>query len=246
MEELEMRPVLRGPNPQAADYNNHRHAFGELASRIGMFCSYCERRISTQLAVEHIQPQALPAYNHLKGRWDNFLLGCVNCNSTKGHKDVILNNVLLPDRDNTAAAYAYTMDGKVTVQAGLTQAQLEMAKRTLALTGLDKRASLVFDSNGRLVAIDRVAQRMEIWLIAQDSKNDLKSNPTDAFRRQIARTATRSGFFSIWMAVFENDVAVRKLLIQEFTGTATDCFDPNTTTTVSPRPANGLPDGSKI
>ena len=112
--------------------------------------------IAAQLAVEHIQPKALPPYQHLKGRWDNFLLGCVNCNSTKVDQDVVLNNVLLPDRDNTAAAYAYTLDGRVTVQAGLTHAQQEMAQRTLALTGLDKAISEVLDSNGRLVAIDRV------------------------------------------------------------------------------------------
>jgi uncharacterized protein (TIGR02646 family) len=240
-----MRPLFRGASPQAGDYSNYRDAFRELASRIGMFCSYCERRIVTQLAVEHIQPKGLSAYEHLKGRWENFLLGCVNCNSTKGDQDVVLNNLLLPDRDNTAAAYTYTMDGKIAVRTSLTAAQQDMAKRTLTLTGLDRRISEVFDSNGRLVAIDRIAQRMEIWLIAQESKSDLLLKPTDGFRRQIARTATGHGFFSIWMTVFEDDLAVRKLLIQEFTGTAADCYDLNTTTTVSPRPANGLTDGCK-
>ena len=241
-----MRPVLRGNSPQAADYDNYRDAFGELTGRIGMFCSYCERRIPTQLAVEHIQPKGLPAYAHLQGRWENFLLGCVNCNSTKKDQDVVLANVLLPDRDNTAAAYEYTMDGKITIPGRLTVAQRTMAERTLALTGLDRRASAVVDSNGQLVAIDRVAQRMEIWLIAQESKNDLQANPNDAFRRQIARTATGHGFFSIWMTVFSDDVAVRKLLIAEFRGTATDCFDANSTALVSPRPPNGLANGSKI
>jgi uncharacterized protein (TIGR02646 family) len=241
-----VRPVLRGNNPQAADYGNYRDAFGDLTGRIGMFCSYCERRIATQLAVEHIRPKGLPAYAHLQGRWENFLLGCVNCNSTKKDRDVVLANVLLPDRDNTAAAYVYTMDGKITFSGQLTVAQLTMAERTLALTGLDKRASAVVDSNGQLVAIDRVAQRMEIWLIAQESKNDLQANPSDGFRRQIARTATGHGFFSIWMTVFSDDVAVRKLLIAEFRGTATDCFDANSTAFVSPRAPNGLANGSKI
>jgi hypothetical protein len=196
--------------------------------------------------VEHIQPKKLPAYEHLKGRWENFLLGCVNCNSTKGKKDVVLNDVLLPDRDNTAAAFKYTIDGKVTVRVGLTQLQQEMAIRTLELTGLDKPISNAIDSSGRLVAIDRVAQRMEIWLTAQDSKEDLRLNQYDAFRRQIVKTAIASGCFSIWMTVFEDDVDIRKMLIQGFVGTASDCFDPNSTKTISPRPANGLPHGSKI
>jgi uncharacterized protein (TIGR02646 family) len=241
-----MRPILRGASPQAADYDNYRDAFGELAGRIGMFCSYCERRIATLLAVEHIQAKGLPAYEHLEGRWENFLLGCCNCNGTKKDKDVVLANFLLPDRDNTAAAYVYTMDGKITIPARLTVAQRTMAERTLALTGLDKPLNEVLDSNGKLVAIDRVAQRMEIWLTAEESKKDLQANPNDSFRRQIARTATGHGFFSIWMSVFADDIAVRKLLIAEFRGTAKDCFDANTTALVSPRPPNGLANGSKL
>src|SRR5207245_994851 len=128
----------------------------------------------------------------------------------------------------------------------LTEAQKAMAKRTLEIVGLDKRASAVLDSNGQLIAIDRVAQRMEIGLIAAESKNDLQANPSDAFRRQIARTATGHGFFSIWMTVFSEDIAVRKLLIAEFRGTAADCYDANTTLSVSPRPATGLANGSKL
>lgn len=242
-----MRPVVRGDSPQAVDFVNYRDAFGELAARIGMFCSYCERRIATQLAVEHIQPKNGPhGRPDLERRWENFLLGCVNCNSTKGAKDVVLANLLLPDRDNTAAAYEYTMDGKVKLAAALTATQSTLATNTLTLVGLDKRLNQVLDSNGQLVAVDRVAQRMEVWLIAQDSKDDLQTNPTDTFRRQIARTATGHGFFSIWMTVFQNDPTVRKLLIKEFAGTATDCFDPTTTQIITPRPANGLPDGSKL
>ncbi len=104
------------------EYDNHRDAFEELTARIGMFCSYCERRIPTFLAVEHIQPKGLLAYAHLRGTWDNFLLGCVNCNSTKGDQDVVPAELLLPDRDNTAAAYEYTMDGTITISAWLTAA----------------------------------------------------------------------------------------------------------------------------
>jgi hypothetical protein len=87
---------------------------------------------------------------------------------------------------------------------------------------------------------------MEAWLIAQESKNDLQANLNDAFRRQVVRTALGHGFFSIWMTVFHDDVAVRRLLIDEFAGTATDCFDAGTTQPVSPRPASGLPAGGKL
>ncbi|HEV7280935.1 MAG TPA: HNH endonuclease [Pirellulaceae bacterium] len=240
-----MRPIFRGENPQDSDYEDYRDAFGELAARFGQFCSYCERRIPTQLAVEHIQPKGLPAYAHLIGRWDNFLLGCVNCNSTKGDKDVSLSETLLPDRDNTARAYEYTLDGRVVPATALSRSQTAMAERTLSLTGLDRGPYSVIDSNGQLVAIDRVNQRKEILLIAQESRRDLQSNPSEQFRRQIARTALGHGFFSIWMKVFDDDPVVRRLLIAEFVGTATDCFD-TATAPVSPRPGNGLEGAGKV
>ncbi|HEY5312116.1 MAG TPA: hypothetical protein VIK18_06335 [Pirellulales bacterium] len=46
--------------------------------------------------------------------------------------------------------------------------------------------------------------------------------------------------------VFHDDVAVRRLLIEEFHGTAADCFDPVTTLPVTPRPDNGLAATSKV
>ncbi|HEX5753043.1 MAG TPA: HNH endonuclease [Archangium sp.] len=248
-----MRPVERGNSPQAHDYENYRDAFPGLVSRLGAYCTYCERRIPTMLAVEHIQPKGLPQYAALIGQWDNFLLGCVNCNSTKKDQDVSLEHVLLPDRDNTAAAFAYTSGGEVVPAHGLTAAQQQMAAHTLALCGLDKGPSEVTDENGRIVAIDRYAQRMEVWGQALTSKADLAQSPTEGMRRMIVKLAQATGFFSIWMQVFDDDVQMRRMLIDGFTreghffgfpGTARSCFDANTRP-VTPRPANGLAHGSK-
>jgi len=239
-----MRPIQRGNSPRTQDYVDYRDAFPDLVSRLGLYCSYCERRMKTNLAVEHIQPKGLPQYQVLEGRWDNFLLGCINCNSTKKDKDVVLTHVLLPDRDDTAAAYDYTDDGKVAPSQSLSPGLRRMAADTLALCGLDKEPSQLTDENGRFVAIDRFRQRREVWGIALESKNDLRQNPTDPMRRQIVRTALAEGLFSIWMQVFDDDPRMRQMLIDGFPGTARDCFDPNTRP-VSPRPPNGLPHGSK-
>lgn len=241
-----MRPVLRGPNPRTGDYENYREAFEDLAGRIGMYCSYCERYIPTQLAVEHIQPKALPQYAHLTGRWDNFLLGCVNCNSTKGKKDVVLAEVLLPDRDNTAAAYLYAMDGRIVVSEHVPEPVRTMARKTLEMVGLDKQPRDPLPPNESLVAKDRYEQRLQAWSMAQDCRNDYLAGPSEELRRMICRLARVQGFFSIWMAVFAEDVAIRKLLIDTFEGTAADCFDETTSLPVSPRPATELEGGSKI
>jgi uncharacterized protein (TIGR02646 family) len=233
-----MRPVRRGASPQPHDFADYRDAFAELMSRLGPYCSYCERRIATQLAVEHIQPKAIPQYSALKGRWENFLLACVNCNSTKGDKDVVLANVLLPDRDNTFVAFTYEQDGTVRVDGTLPSIAAAQAGATLALVGLDKRIGQARDANEKLVANDRVSQRMQAWLLALTSKDELDAEAQSAgLRRQIVRTAVENGFFTIWMAVFASDADMRGRLIDAFAGTrGSACFDPATSVPVRPAP----------
>jgi hypothetical protein len=196
--------------------------------------------------VEHIQPKDEDMYPELVGRWTNFLLACVNCNSTKGAKDVRLERVFLPDRDNTFRAFEYRADGTLNPSQDLDAPATAIAENTLRLLGLDKAISEMVDENGKFVAIDRVSQRKQAWLLAQASRADLDNCPTDAMRRQIVRTAMENGFFSIWMKVFHGDLVMRQMFIDGFTHTAADCFDCATTAPVSPRPANGLPHGGKI
>lgn len=244
-----MRPVQRGASPQATDFANYAEAKPVLVARLGCYCSYCERRVATNLAVEHIQPKALPAYAALAGRWSNFLLSCVNCNSTKTNKNVALAGLMLPDRDNCFAAFDYFADGRVKPAVVLTAASRALAARALALVGLDKAISVMHDENGKQVALDRVSQRMEVWGVALEAKADVEGHPLNqALRRAAIRTAQGYGFFSIWMAVFAGDADMRNLLIDGFDGTrGSGCFNPITTTPVSPAPnPDALADGSKL
>ena len=244
-----MRPVQRGASPQLMDFNDYADAKPFLVSRLGCYCSYCERRVATNLAVEHIQPKGLPAYVALSGRWSNFLLGCVNCNSTKKDKDVALAGLVLPDRDNCFAAFDYFADGRVEPSAALTVASRALAERALALVGLDKAISVVHDENGKQVALDRVSQRMEVWGVALGAKADVDEQPLNqALRRATVSTAQGYGFFSIWMTVFADDADMRNRLIDAFGGTrGSGCFDPITTTPVSPAPnPDALADGGKL
>lgn len=236
-----MRPITRGDSPQPDDFDNYRDAFGPLLGRLGPYCSFCERRIVTQLAVEHIQPKDENLYPELEGCWDNYLLACVNCNSTKGHKDVRPAMFYLPDRDNTLAAFTYLPDGSIQPS----QAADRMAMDTLSLTGLEKAAREVFDENGKLVASDRIGQRMEAWLTARRAQDRLARNPNEELKETIVELALKEGFFTVWMIVFESVPEMKRRLIAAFPGTAQDCFGANTNL-ISPRPANGLADGGKI
>jgi uncharacterized protein (TIGR02646 family) len=184
---------------------------------MGHYCSYCERYIATGLAVEHIQSKALPQYVGLSGRWENFLLACVNCNGTKGHKDVRLADVLLPDRDNTFLAFIYAEDGTVNARPDLSALRRTQATATLSLTGLDRVIDNVLDQNGKLVALDRVSQRMQAWSEANLSRVDIQNDPgNQPLREGAVRLARGVGFFSIWITVFAGDLDMRNRLINAF------------------------------
>ena len=239
-----MRPVARGSSPRTGDFPDYREAFVPLVGRIGCYCSYCERRVPTGLAVEHIQPKAAGLYPLLEGKWDNYLLACVNCNSTKNDKDVVLQEVYLPDRDNTLAAFAYRPDGVIEPRR---PGDLR-AKALLDLTGLNREVRETLDDNGKLVATDRLTQRMECWAIAQDSLTDYRNERgSEALTRAIVRLAHESGFFGIWMTVFAGEPEMQCRFRKAFQGTDPSSFISATDSTlVSPRPSNGLPGAGKI
>lgn len=245
-----MRPVLRGASPQAVDFDPYTDAQKFLISRLGQYCSYCERRVATNLAVEHLQPKGTARYSHLVGCWENFLLACVNCNSTKGEKDVDYRKIFMPDRDNTFAAFSYPPDGTVAPSSRCnTPELLAQANATLALTGLDKKSNVAIDENGEEVYLDRVAQRKEAWYMALDAKKDIDDNPGVAAIKDMAvRLALASGFFSIWMTAFFSDTDMRHRLIAAFKGTEDSlCFDSVTSQEISPCPnPDRLADGGKI
>ncbi|MBI3309995.1 MAG: HNH endonuclease [Serratia liquefaciens] len=245
-----MRPVRKGISPNGqVDFDSYKKAYSHLVGRIGGYCSYCERRIATNLAVEHIQPKDGPhGHPDLIGRWSNFLLACVNCNSTKGDKEVVLSDLLLPDRDNTFLAYSYSADGKVAPAPQLSPAQQTIAKKTLSLTGLDKKVSQIFDDNGKVVALDRESQRKEAWGTAQEALNDVVNNPGNAaVLRLTAVLAKETGFFSIWMTVFSGQPTMLLRIIEAFEGTAASgCFDAVGVSSMPAPNPDRLANGSKV
>lgn len=99
-----MRPVQRGAAP-ASPFTEYRQAFKPLRDRLGAYCSFCEREIPTHLAVEHVQSKA--KHPNLELVWENFLLACGNCNSTKNDRNDTRAGYLWPDENNTQLAFSY-------------------------------------------------------------------------------------------------------------------------------------------
>ena len=130
-----MRPVERGAAPRI--YNNYRNAIKDLVNRLGPYCSYCERRLPTGLSVEHVFPKSLYVDRALD--WSNFLLACVNCNSTKGNNDPL--DIFLPDRDNTLLVLSYFQGGFVPVAAQMDIQSTRRARGLIDFLGLDRHGA---------------------------------------------------------------------------------------------------------
>ena len=208
-----MRPVERGPAPRI--YNDYANARNDLVDRLGPYCSYCERRLPTGLAVEHVFPRGLYADQTLD--WDNFLLACVNCNSVKSDNDP--RDVFLPDRDNTLLVLSYFRGGYVGVAAGMDATSTRRARGLIDLLGLDRHGAANWP--GPAPRDERWCQREEVWKGAEKSRDLFLS--LDEFPEAlelVVQVALGSGFFSVWMTVFKDNAEVKQALMEAFPGTA--------------------------
>ena len=219
-----MRPIIKGEHPSESGqpklFKEYQQARKDLIDRLGQYCSYCEMKLDASLAVEHVQPKSL--YPALERQWNNFLLACTNCNSTKGLQDIILSDYYWPDEDNTFRAFTYLQGGLVRPHPQLNNQEKFKAEATLKLTGLDK----LFTPDPKF-SDRRQFNRREAWNIAIRSLNNLHKNNSSEMREQIVLTAIAEGYWSVWMTVFKDDPDMLKRFIEAFPGTCQDCFDSN-------------------
>jgi uncharacterized protein (TIGR02646 family) len=212
-----MRPVNKGTSPQ--NYQQYGDAQPHLIERLGRYCSYCERKIPTGIAVEHKRPKT--KYPREELNWDNFLLSCLNCNSAKQAKKIILSSYIWPDIDNTFRAFEYTEQGIIRVRRDISKKLRHKANRTLSLLGLDKHPGAHRKPTDRDY---RWMDRRDQWNKAVQSKVQLEQYDTPGQRDIIVKFA-QDGLFSVWMEVFREDQDMKIRLLQAFPGTAVDCFD---------------------
>ncbi|ANB74382.1 HNH endonuclease [Paraburkholderia phytofirmans] len=222
-----MRPVVRGAWPTDDEgnqvaFSTYSMARGELIKRLGECCSYCEQHLDSSLAVEHVQPKKPPgAVTNDPTRefnWENFLLACTNCNSTKSNHDIDLDDHLWPDRDNTFLALIYKQGGLVEAAPGTEHTR---AQNIVELVGLDKVPT---DHEQETEASDRRwNNRREAWDIAELSKLNLAQFDYPQMRAQIVLQI--QGYWSIWMTVFHDDPDMLERILDRIPGTAKHCFD---------------------
>ena len=239
-----MRPVNRGATPNVS-FKQHGQAKPELIRRMGEFCCYCERRVEAiNLDVEHIKPKE--KHKKIKLHWSNFLLSCKSCNSNKNvyqgnnRHPGILKKSIWPHIDNTSIAFEYDPHGRVRISATLTNAQhVLMAKELMNIVGLDHTPATAAPYRKLALIYDVISRRERAWNKAQIALATYQQNPTNIQRSSIKEQAEDTGFFSIWMKIFEAYPAVRQDLIAVFKADASS-FDPITTLPVTPRPGGRI------
>lgn len=215
-----MRPVERGNAPRS--YSHYGDAIGDLKERLGRYCSYCERRLPTSLAVEHVAPKSL--YPDRATDWNNFLLSCNNCNSVKGNRDVPDDRTLWPDQHNTVLALAYSKEGFVRVAEKLDPDLKKRATALIDLVGLDRHGKKGWPEPTR--GDERWKDRERNWAAAEICRTSFKKlGRSEAALDIVLEAAKGYGFFSVWLIVFREYPAVKQALIEAFPGTAASCFD---------------------
>ncbi len=215
-----VRPIEKGAAPR--EYEDYRDAIGDLEARLGTYCSYCERRLPSGLAVEHKAPKGIHCDRELD--WDNFLLSCPTCNSVKGKKDLSDQDTLWPDSHNTLLAVSYAKGGLVEVAGSLHGHLRRRAKALVQLVGLDRHEAAGFPSpTGR---DDRWRQREQIWSTAESCRDRYESlGRTETALGLVLDAARGYGFPSVWLTVFAGHPPVKLRLIDAFPGTPRTCFD---------------------
>jgi hypothetical protein len=215
-----MRPVNKGEWPQEnganVDYTEYGEARPELINRIGDYCSYCENQI-TNPALEHEQPKSITPGIELN--WYNFLLGCVSCNSRKGHHWLNVDDYYWPDVHNSHLLFDFFPLGIVAVKRILHHSVDRLrAERTFNLTGLGEYGHTTTLADRRWIKRCAAWGKADNFLQLYENHN----KPPD-FIQAIVNTATSTGFWSVWIRVFENHLEVQDGLIAGYNNTYTHC-----------------------
>ena len=201
------------------NYPDYGDAKFPLASNIGQYCSYCEgdEKIHS-LEVEHM---AAKSKGGSPTAWNNFLLCCKICNTTKG-VGVINDDYHWPHLNNTFYSFIYDETGRVKVNDSIPALSQVRAQNLLNLAKLQRYPGT---DNLPTSKDFRWRHRFEAWNLATIYKEDFLSGSKTV--DDIICVAKLKGQWSIWFTVFKGIDSVRARLISDFPGTCASCFDAN-------------------
>lgn len=224
-----MRPIDKGSWPTKGSHGIRKRVFNDwtraiphLRGRTGRFCHLCEMKVTNAIAVEHIKPKE--HFPRLQAHWDNFLLICNHCNS---HKLATIpvspykKKYYWPHLNNTIMAFDFKITGEIIPNTTYltTQPQIDRVNATIDLYGLDKTVTAQGNSD------DRLKDRLEAYKQAIDRYIEYSNG--QATVAAIVDNAKNTGFFSVWLKVFDTVAVVKAALIDcpDFHLASTNCFN---------------------
>lgn len=223
-----MRPVNKGHKDTV--YNPYNKAKRDLFEAIGPYCSYCERKIELGGAIEHVQPKS--RVEEKECIWDNFLLGCVNCNSTKGDTDINdanINDYAWPDIDDTYHLIKYDPITCLPSPADeLSDNDRKRISKLIKLVGLDKPSPKVGTIKYKEASDLRIEKRKEVTSYAKEYRSDFLSIDDGAkpnFIKTLKLLVKEMGLWSIWMHEMEDIPELRAALLDLLPGTRKEFFE---------------------
>jgi len=226
-----MRPIDKGGWPTKGSHGVRKRVFNDwtraiphLRGRTGRFCHLCEMKVTNAIAIEHIKPKE--HFPRLQAHWDNFLLICNQCNSHKLATIPISpykKKYYWPHLNNTIKAFDFKITGEIIPNTTYltTQPQIDRANATIDLYGLDKTVTAQGNSD------DRLLERLEAYKQAIDRLIEYTGVPQLATVPAIVANAKNTGFFSVWLKVFDSVPVVKAALIDcpDFHLASTNCFN---------------------
>jgi hypothetical protein len=220
-----MRPVVKSVRTDAItgtplEIKPWGDAKPNLIIELGSHCSFCEKSgTRSAFHVEHIHGKGclnatgIKIYDAMKYRWDNFLIACVNCNSVKGDKDVVLHAPFLPHTNNLLHYIKVLKGGLIRIRLGITGNDLIRTQAFIDLIGLDRvPGHPQFSSKD-----DRWDERLEAYDIAERYHRKYTSLPPETDIETIVTLAKSTGFFSAWYEIFKGQNSVIDALINGYT-----------------------------
>lgn len=224
-----MRPISKGAWPTSNGgkkyvFNSWGRAKGHLVKRTGLYCYLCEMRVNNCMAIEHIK--AKDDYVRLKNSWTNFLLSCTSCNSNKKTKKLDVpyrKHYYWPHLNNTLLAFVSPINGPdaclVRPRHNLSASQIQRAQATIDLYELAKRVDSSGESDIRYVERQIATKKaIDRYIEYRTGKVTIPA---------IVDMATSTGFFSVWLDVFNAEPAVKSALLHapEFKINVASWFD---------------------
>lgn len=213
-----MRPIDKGEAP-SVKFQRYQDAEPYLEERIGAYCSYCEFPIQHVPEVDHKEAKS-------KGGselgWHNLLLSCKYCNTRKhdvvcaGGKD----SYIWPDEEDTFHCFSYGSDLPELNEHYLRAKEPALRSRAERLYQMIKLGNIPTSPRDK---DRRYAKRSYARRCAEQCRAAWEKVVNSAEREEyfsiMLELAKSTGFFSVWMEVFQGNGTVRQGLIGAFKGT---------------------------